>query len=222
MAASPERVAKVILIPALITLAVTLLRLTGELLQWNETLFNRTAGGGGSIVGISWLALILAVYFAVKLQNQGQMFQRTGRTLGIGAAALVTLILGLMLMVGQASFRYSVGQAAGLLVSALSLLIMRAAWRPYWNVLLAYALAARIPVIIVMYLAFRGKWGTHYDALPPNVVFESEATKFIQLGLFPQLFFWIPFTVVFCGLIGIGVVAIRKWLAAEKVRIDPL
>ncbi len=39
---------KLILVPALITLAVTLLRLTGELMHWSKALFNPAAGGGGA------------------------------------------------------------------------------------------------------------------------------------------------------------------------------
>jgi hypothetical protein len=43
---------KLILVPSVITLAVTLLRLVGELQHWPSALFNRDAGGGGSIIGI--------------------------------------------------------------------------------------------------------------------------------------------------------------------------
>src|SRR2546426_440321 len=42
---------KLILVPALITLAVTLLRLTGELMHWSKALFNPAAGGGGGLAG---------------------------------------------------------------------------------------------------------------------------------------------------------------------------
>src|SRR3990172_9861836 len=42
-----NRMRKLILVPAVITLAVTLLRLVGELQGWSEGLFNRSAGGGG-------------------------------------------------------------------------------------------------------------------------------------------------------------------------------
>ena len=35
---------KIILVPSVITLAVTLLRLTGELMGWSKTLFNPAAG----------------------------------------------------------------------------------------------------------------------------------------------------------------------------------
>jgi len=62
---------KLILVPALITLAVTLLRLTGELLHWSKTLFNPEAGGGGALVGITWLAPVFGAYFGFKLARAG-------------------------------------------------------------------------------------------------------------------------------------------------------
>ena len=45
-------VRQLILVPAVITLGVTLLRLVGELAGWSPALFNREAGGGGALVGI--------------------------------------------------------------------------------------------------------------------------------------------------------------------------
>jgi hypothetical protein len=51
-----------ILVPAIITLAVTLLRLAGELLRWSPTFFNREAGGPGAIVGIVWLVPVFGIY----------------------------------------------------------------------------------------------------------------------------------------------------------------
>ena len=58
---------RLILVPAGITLAVTLLRLIGELQEWSSALFNRSAGGGGAIVGIVWLVPVFGIYFALKL-----------------------------------------------------------------------------------------------------------------------------------------------------------
>ncbi len=52
---------RLILVPAVITLAVTLLRLVGELQQWSSALFNRSAGGGGAIVGIVWLVPVFGI-----------------------------------------------------------------------------------------------------------------------------------------------------------------
>jgi hypothetical protein len=44
---------KLILVPGLITLVITVLRLVGELQHWSKLFFNPSAGGGGAIVGIS-------------------------------------------------------------------------------------------------------------------------------------------------------------------------
>ena len=65
-------ITRLILIPSVITLFVTLLRLVGELQNWPRALFNRDAGGGGSIVGITWLALVFGAYFALKLMSAGE------------------------------------------------------------------------------------------------------------------------------------------------------
>ena len=51
-----SRIGKLILVPAVITLAVTLLRLVGELQGWSPTLFNRgDKPFSPSLVGIAWL-----------------------------------------------------------------------------------------------------------------------------------------------------------------------
>lgn len=56
-----------ILVPALISLGVTILRLVGELKNWSPLLFNPEAGGGGALVGIAWLVPIFGIYFGLKL-----------------------------------------------------------------------------------------------------------------------------------------------------------
>ena len=48
--------------PAIVILAVTLFRLTGELQGWSPRLFG-DVGGGGAIVGIVWLVPLFGVYF---------------------------------------------------------------------------------------------------------------------------------------------------------------
>src|SRR6476659_1412468 len=63
---------RLIFIPSVITLAITILRVVGELQHWPTSLFNPAAGGGGSIIGITWLVPILGVYFAIKLAGAGQ------------------------------------------------------------------------------------------------------------------------------------------------------
>ena len=57
-----------------------------------------------------------------------------------------------------------------------------------------------------MYLAMSGNggqgWGTHYDAAPPNMQFPSLGTRFLHTGVFPQLGFWIGWTVVGGAIVG--------------------
>jgi uncharacterized membrane protein len=68
---SGPNVKRLIMVPALIALAITIFRLVGELAGGSSTLFNRAAGGGGALIGIVWLVPIFGVYFAVKLVGQG-------------------------------------------------------------------------------------------------------------------------------------------------------
>ena len=87
-------------------------------------------------------------------------------------------------------------------------------WRSLGNTLLAYAFAARIPVLIVMFLAMRGNggqgWGTHYDAVAPMFAQASFARKFLYMAILPQMTLWIGWTVVVGSIIGVIVVAIVR------------
>ena len=76
-----------ILIPAIVTFAVTLLRLYGELNKWSTTYFGPTAGGGGSLVGISWLIPVFGIYFAWVLAKRGEGPERPWKSLGIALLA---------------------------------------------------------------------------------------------------------------------------------------
>lgn len=207
--ASPG-VFRMILVPSLITLGVTVLRLIGELRNWPDPFFRKSAGGFGSIVGIAWLALIFAIYFAIKLQNAGKSFERPGRAIGFTFLSIILCIAGMALIFHDETNPKPLMQFAGVIVGLGSITVMRFAWPAYWNVMLAYALAARIPVIIIMYLAMQGNWGTHYDVAPPGSSYADWQTKFIQIGLLPQLLLWIPYTISLCGLFGIVTVALRR------------
>jgi hypothetical protein len=87
---------KLILVPSLISLVVTLLRLTGELEHWSDKWFSNETGGvipsGVSwVIGITWLALPFGIYFALKLSADGQCPQHLGRA---GLYAVLGLIIG--------------------------------------------------------------------------------------------------------------------------------
>jgi hypothetical protein len=202
-----------IAIPALITLGVTILRLVGELEHWPKPWFSAAAGGGGAIVGISWLPIIFGPYFAVKLVGAGDGPSSTGKAIGLALAGLVVLVLGGVLA-GVAETHHPALTVVGFLVMLVAAFIPGIGWRSLGNTLLAYAFAARIPVLIVMFLAMRGNggqgWGTHYDAAPPNFTFPSFAVRFLYTGVFPQMGFWIGWTVVLGSILGVIVVAIAR------------
>jgi len=78
-----------IIVPAVITLAVTLLRLTGELMDWSPVLFSKSAGGGGAIIGIAWLVPIFGFYFARQLMKSNDGPAGLGSVFGYSFLGLV-------------------------------------------------------------------------------------------------------------------------------------
>lgn len=198
-----------ILVPSLITLAVTILRLVGELQHWSKLLFNPSPGGGAALVGIAWLAPIFGIYFALKLAGGGARPTSLGKAVGFTLLGLLVMAGGSVLA-GLSGFR-SYGLLAGSLVLiAAAAVIPLAGWPELTKSLIAYGYAARIPVAIVMFLAIRGNWGTHYDAPPPNSPAMAFWPKYVLIGLLPQLIIWIAFTVIFGALFGIIAVAIFR------------
>jgi len=206
-------ITRLVTIPALITLGITVLRLVGELEHWPKPWFSAAAGGGGAIVGISWLPIIFGPYFALKLAGAGDRPSSIGKGIGLALAGLVVMALGGVLAGATASHPSFLTVIAFLLM-LVAAFVARIGWRSLGSALLAYAFAARIPVLIVMYLAMAGNggqgWGTHYDASPPNTAFHSFATKFLYIGVLPQLTLWIGWTVVVGSIVGVIAAAISR------------
>jgi hypothetical protein len=195
-------ITRLILIPSVITLFVTLLRLVGELQNWPRALFNRDAGGGGSIVGITWLALVFGAYFALKLMGAGETPPGAGRVIGFALLGLVVTFLGGTLGFGIKT-EFPGKLVIGLVLIIAGGLIPLYGWQALSKVLLAYGYAARIPVVILMYFAMRGDWHTHYDAIPPGFPTDlSFSAKYMQLAVVPQMVMWIAFTVIMGSLFG--------------------
>ncbi len=200
-----------IMLPALITLAVTVLRLTGELMNWSPLLFNKTAGGGGALIGISWLVPVFGFYFAYRLMKSDDQPAGAGRVIGfsfLGLAALVALFALSFKLPTASLWQFLVMLAA----TAAGLFLARKGWPSLFSTLVAYGLAARIPVAIVMLLAIMGNWGTHYDVLPPNFPTTGIGpfAKWVAIGLVPQLTFWIAFTVTIGSIFGGVAVLVAK------------
>jgi hypothetical protein len=207
---------RLVLVPGLITFGVTILRLVGELNGWSRTFFNAEAGGGGALVGITWLVPVFAIYFALKLSQSGEA-PAAGKTLlyaVLGLAAYFAIFFGGMAVLGFDPNQPSL--TALVIIVAGALIGLAVAYTGAGNlgkVLVAYGLAARIPVILVMLVAMIGNWGTHYDVAPPGVPEMGVFQKWVFLGVIPQLSIWMAFTVVlgaFFGAIALFVAERRK------------
>ena len=219
---SGPNVKELVRIPALIALVVTLARLAGELAGGPAMLFNREPGGPGSLVGIVWLVPIFGIYFALKLARSGHAPQSAGKVIGFSLLALLAAAaIGFLVVkltgdpnVGV-SLRGVVGQQLGFGVAAVvALLILRRVWVPFFQTMLRYAFASRLPVVIVMLVTMIGGWGTHYELGPPGYPEMALPVKFVLIGLVPQLTFWVAFTVVVGSLVGGIAAALSRSKAA--------
>jgi len=193
-------------VPAAITLAVTLLRLTGELFKWSPALFSREAGGGGALVGIAWLVPLFGIWFAVKLHRSGEPKPRVLRGLGIVVAAFAVVPAA-----GFVIFR-TVGPIAQVTLFSLMTLVPVAiafrAWPALGRVLLAYGYAARVPVAVVMLIAIFAAWDSHYALPPPQFPQVGPLALWFYTGLLPQMTIWIAYTMVFGMLFGLLAAAV--------------
>jgi hypothetical protein len=197
-------IGRLIFWPSVITLAITLLRLVGELQHWSPSLFNREPGGGGALVGISWLPLIFGVYFAIKLSGSGEGPASTARAISIPVLGILVMIVGIVVATYVVSKTPTVATLLVINVAALiALAIQYQGWPALFKTLLAYAFAARIPVALVMLFAIYGNWGTHYDVAPtPEFPAMHWFSKWLLIGAVPQFAIWIAITVITGGLVG--------------------
>lgn len=208
------RLARLIAVPGAIALAVTLLRLVGELRQWSPRWFDNegsgiTPSGVSWVIGISWLAVPFGVYFAARLIAAGRGPASAARATAYSVVGLLILYAGQRLIVSRLTFDIRFKLLLIWAVSALPALALIKAWPALWRVLLAYGLVSRIPVAVIMFLAMRGTWHTHYDyggQVPPDELWSS----YIWFGLVPQLVFWVGFTILAGMLAGSVTAAIYR------------
>lgn len=209
MANENVSIKNLILVPAVITLAVTLLRLTGELMHWSSRFFNPAPGGIGAVVGIAWLAPLFGIYFALKLAEAG-LGSPAGPAIGWSALGLLV-----MPVLGFAAVKLGGLDPQGfgvfgvfVVLSIVGVVLAYRGGPALWRTLFAYALAARIPVAIVMLVAILGNWGTHYDVVQPNFPPMNPFAKWLLIGVVPQMTVWIWYTITTGMLLGSIVVAL--------------
>jgi hypothetical protein len=222
---SPDarRIGKLVLVPAVITLAVTLVRLVGELQRWSPALFNRgDKPFSPSLVGIVWLVPVFGAWFGWKLTRAGSGPRSLGRAFGLTLAALAVLPLFSFLapkagILSERLWRPNVPltESFTILSAFVAFVIVGVAigilaWPALGRTLLAYGLAARIPVALLMLVAMLGDWGTHYDARPSYPPQMSTLGWWVALGLVPQLSFWMWYTIGLGALFGVVAAAIAR------------
>lgn len=194
-----------IFVPAVVTLGITLLRLAGELAHWSPRFFSNAPGGGGAIVGISWLPLFFGPYFAVKLARSGQGSSGVWKTFGLSLLGFAITVGGVF--VGFAPhIKFPGREVLGILLVVLGPTLVTLGWPALFKALVAYGYAARIPVAIVIFFALRGHWGTHYDVVPTGPT--SFFAQYMLSGFLPQMVMWIAFTVLVGALVGSLVTAL--------------
>src|SRR5215472_7624194 len=201
---------RLVLIPSLIAIGVTLARLTGELRHWPRPLVNPDVCGK-AILGIIWLVPIFGIYFAMKLWRSRQP-SRLSVAIALAVAGLLLKLLGTYVMERQGPYlpRMSLNFA----VTLAGLLLQFLAWPELAKILLAYGYVSRVPVAVVQFLAMRGAWGTHYDALDPDFPKIGFWPTYLRVAFVPNIFFMEAYTVIVGVLV--GCVACALWRRAYQ------
>lgn len=194
-----------VLIAGAVTALVTAVRVYGELQGWDPKFFGPGAGGGMALVGITWLPIVFGFMFGRRLAKNGHRPKNTM------AAALVPVfafgaLAGIMFLFKDDKptmlmlMRYVPGAGA---------LVVMFFWARAALANLLYGVLARVPVVLVQYMALLNAWGTHYEKVPPGETMTS-AQIGNALALF-QMAVWVPFTVIVGGLFAaIGAATVRK------------
>jgi hypothetical protein len=189
-------VTRLVAVPALVALAVTLLRLTGELRGWSPIWFGRNAGGVGALVGIVWLAPLVGIHFARNLpQEQGPARGPRRPLAHAGAGALLFASFGIA--VARLWPPYQAQVLMGAATAAAIVVLQIRGWPALGRALLLYALASRLPVTVVMLFAIQGSY-----AFPPGFPLTDPLEKWIWGGVVVQLTVWVGITVLLGAIAG--------------------
>jgi len=210
---------RLIVAPALIAVAVTSLRAFGEVHHWPEPIVN-SAVCGKAILGVVWLVPIFGVYFALRLFRAGSQPKFLTQAVILAIASLL-LKLGGTFVMERPGLRYVTRVSLNLAVTALALGLQAVAWPHLFKALLVYGYASRIPIAVVEFLAMRGHWGTHYDAVDPGFPQIGFWPTYTRVSLVPNIFFMEAYTVVVGGLLGVFAFAAMRKLNASQAPPNP-
>ncbi|MCK5943622.1 MAG: hypothetical protein KAI24_16685, partial [Planctomycetes bacterium] len=214
-------VLSLVLIPAVLTLIVTVVRLVGELQGWSPLWFANDAPGAKDsnpgLVGIGWLIPVFGFWFGLRLRRVKGLPPHAGKAALAFVIAAVVLIggfalftaLGIVTVPSEEQTAEPTGLAYAVGLVAASVLIMLVGAGRLAVTLLIYAVLARLPVIAVTWLAVANGWDTHHVKLPVGTVLPEGVDKVTFLAV-PQLTFWIALTMIFGGLCGCAGAALMR------------
>ncbi|MCA8975468.1 MAG: hypothetical protein KDC98_12165 [Planctomycetes bacterium] len=228
--ASKPGILRPVMIAAAISLVVVVVRLIGEINTvdviageaptWQQTLFSRAAGGGGSPLGISWLAPLFGLWFGRRLAAGGHRPRATWQAIVLPLVAFA-LMMGTFFLLFVDPNATEPGttklvtaeewRTAGMIFNGVTVILgltVLIVWPRAWLALAAYGCLARIPVILTQFVAFGQQWGTHFEKGPPGMPAEVVpfALTLAQSTFWPL--FWTPVAGCLCA--AIGALTVRK------------
>lgn len=166
MSERPSRsIVSAILVAAAIALVVSVLRFHGEQNRWSPVLFDTEPGGGWSPLSITWLVLVFGFWFGRSMALNGNRPAGIGRALKlhlVGAVLLLALVAGTFAVVTDWRTRSVVVNAG----AAACGLLAFAGWRRAYLANLGAAVLARVPVMVIQYLAIEGAMDVHFAKGP--------------------------------------------------------
>jgi hypothetical protein len=207
---------KPLTVAAVVTLAVTLVRLGGELAQGSSALFNRQPGGPFALVGIVWLIPVFGVLFGLRLAAGGDGPPSVWGALGWAGLAFAVNI-GLFVVAIRTWPRSPLAQLAIFGVGSwIAIAIAWRGWPALWRALLAYGLLARVPVVVIMFFAIFLGWDSHYAKPRPDFPPMGHLGLFLWTAVLPQATLWIYLTVVGGILFGAAAVGVRRLVRSRE------
>ncbi len=201
----PPSIRSLVVVPAILTLAVTIVRLVGELNGWSPLLFGTaSADGPKAIIGISWLIFVFGLWFGFRVQRSSAGLAKPGKTLLCCLLPIAILFGGFALSEKLGLVSMPTPEAPGevkglgwfLGISAVAALTSIVIWARIGVILLVYSLLARLPVVVVTWFALERGWETHHVKLPPEFTAPPADERFFVLAM-PQVTFWPVLTIVF-------------------------
>jgi hypothetical protein len=200
-----KRTLRLILGPLTISAAMTLLRLLGELEHWSPRWFASQTGGltptGTTwLFGMSWLPVFFGPYFVDRLRKT-ESSPNALKVFLLGATGGGLVLLGNRFVLPLIPLPFPQFLLGVWAVMATGATLQAWGWPPLFRALLLYGLGSRAIVAFVMLFAMIGNWGTHYDyvGMPPEFQMPL-VPRFLWLALFPQLIFWVGFTIILGSL----------------------